>query len=383
MHSIAVMTLQPNSFFDAPVYLEEDFILLTPETLLTEELINCLKEWKYNEVFTNGTVKQVLHDNHADKTDEDISQIDKVIQDKEKYKTSLNFYFDLIKFVEELNRDFIYKNILSSSEITQKIKEIIKIIKSNRDMVLSFIGMKHDVENYFLTHAVNTTIMALAIGDFLKFPPHRLIELGIATFLHEIGMLKLPHALCFSKKVFSAEEKKKMSAHTILGYKILKGMNFSENVALCALEHHERKDGSGYPSHQKGEAIFLYARIISVVCSYEAMIKKRPYKTNKIPQQSILELLIKNKTVYDDNILKAFVQCISLYPLGSYVLMNNNAIGIVFRTTPGKPKYPYVKLIRDPNRNKINEQVVIETSQEKKVVITRSLNWEEIKVLEA
>ena len=121
------------------------------------------------------------------------------------------------------------------------------MVHDNRDFLLRFFDMGADGDRYLITHAVNSTILALAVSDYLKTPPHRLIELGNACLLHEIGMFKLPVELRRSSKSLSPEERNAMMAHTLLGYRVLKGFSAPENVALAALEHHERIDGSGYP----------------------------------------------------------------------------------------------------------------------------------------
>jgi HD-GYP domain-containing protein (c-di-GMP phosphodiesterase class II) len=366
--------------FNEPLYLEKDYLLLTSDTPVTHELINCLMKWNYTHVYSDGS-PQMLHQN-SDKADDsqEISNIDISIKVKEKYKEIFSFYFIIISFIDDAYNNFKTNNAIDAEEITAKIKDIINVIKSNRDLILGFAGMQHSVENYMLTHAVNTTIMALAIGDFLKLPPHRLIELGLAAILHEIGMIKLPNSLYLSKKLFSAQERQMMMTHTEIGYRLLKAFKLSENVALGALEHHERMDRTGYPNKLGGEDISLYARIIAVVCSYESQVRKRPYKNEKIAHNSILELLSKDRTKFDENIIKALVFCLSIYPLGSYVLLNNNSKGIVYRTNQGNPKYPIIKLLEDENGEKVSNQVLVQTSKEKNIKVVRTLSWEELDI---
>ncbi len=380
MKTFSVHNLRTNTFFDAPVYLEKDYLLLTSDTPVTHELINCLMEWKYSNVYSDGEPRNTQQDSTTNENSQVLSNIDISIKVKEKYKEIFSFYFILISFIEDVYNNFKNNNALDATEITEKVKEIIDIIKSNRDLLLGFAGMQHSVENYMLTHSVNTTIMALAIGDFIKLPPHRLIELGMSTILHEIGMMKLPNSLYLSNKVFTPQERQRMMVHTEIGYKILKAFNLSENVALGALEHHERIDKSGYPNKLGLDGISLYARIIAVVCSYESRVRKRPYKDVKIAHNSILEMLSKDRIKFDETIIKSLVFCLSIYPLGSYVLLNNNSKGIVYKTNPNNPKFPIVKLLEDENSNKLTNQILVQTSKEKNISIVRTLSWEEIEI---
>lgn len=380
MKTHAVHGLRTNTAFSAPVYLENGYLLLTQDTPITHDLINILLKWNYAHVFSEGEARIIQQETSNSKDSQEISNIDINIKVKEKYKEIFSFYFILISFLDDVYNKFKTNNSLDPEEITEKIKDIINIIKSNRDLILGFTGMQHSVDNYMLTHSVNTTIMALAIGDFLKLPPHRLIELGMATILHEIGMIKLPNSMYLSNKVFTPQERNVMMTHTDIGYRILKAFNLSENVALGALEHHERIDKSGYPNQLGGDDISLYARIIAVVCSYESQVRKRPYKKEKIAHNSILQLLSQDRTKYDENIIKALVFCLSVYPLGSYVLLNNNSKGIVYKTNPTSPSFPIVKLLEDESGKKITNQVLVQTSKEKNITIVRTLSWEEIDI---
>ena len=135
-----------------------------------------------------------------------------------------------------------------------------------------------------------------------------------------------------------------MSTHTVLGYRILKGFSAPENVALAALEHHERIDGSGYPRALTAPKITDYALIIGVVCSYDAMLSRRPFRPGTLDgHATIKDLAQKNRKQYDEKILKALVYTLSVYPVGTAVMLSNNSKGIVVKTDPAKPRCPVVR----------------------------------------
>jgi len=256
------------------------------------------------------------------------------------------------------------------------------MVHDNRDYLLRFLEVGADSERYLITHAVNTTILALAIGDYLKAPPHRLIELGNACLLHEIGMYKLPPELRHSSKVLTPEERKLLSAHTLLGYRILKGFSAPENVALAALEHHERIDGSGYPRKLTAPKITDYALIIGVACSYDAMMSKRPFRLGTLDgHATIRDLAQKNRKQYDEKILKALVYTLSVYPVGTSVLLSNSSKGIVLRTDPAKPRSPIVKVILDPDGKKLAEPPLIQVSENQGLSIIGVLSADEAKLI--
>jgi HD-GYP domain-containing protein (c-di-GMP phosphodiesterase class II) len=115
-------------------------------------------------------------------------------------------------------------------------------------------------------------------------------------------------------------------------------------ISVAALEHHERENGSGYPRHLNGDKISLYAKIIAVACSYEALSSKRPHKEAKDGYTGMLELLKNEGKQYDDTVVRALVFSLSIYPIGLYVLLSNNKKGQVVDVNPENPQFPIVQI---------------------------------------
>jgi len=200
-----------------------------------------------------------------------------------------------------------------------------------------------------------------------------MIDLGIAAILHDIGMLRLPKSLYLNDKKLGQNEKKSIMAHTIIGYKSLKALAVHDNIALGALEHHERMNGTGYPRRLKAGQISSYARIIAVACSFDGITADRPFKESLDGHKGIVDLIKNNNNRYDDRVLKALVYAISLFPIGTYVLLSNNAIAVVVKTNPNNPKCPIVKVIIDKNGKQLTESVLIQTSKGSDTTIWRAL----------
>jgi HD-GYP domain-containing protein (c-di-GMP phosphodiesterase class II) len=229
---------------------------------------------------------------------------------------------------------------------------------------------------------MRSTLLALLFGDFLKAPPVRLIELGNACLLHDLGMYKLPESLRRSKTALSDDERKAMKVHTALGYRLLKGLSAAENVALAALEHHERMDGSGYPRALTGDRITEYARIIAVACSFEAMVSPRPFRAASFDlHTAIRELLQKGRKQYDDRVLKALVFTLSVYPIGTHVMLSNGGKGAVARTDPARPRCPVVRVITDPAGKRPTKTLLLQSEETGGVSDVRALTPAEVKEL--
>ena len=376
MKEISVLELKPDSYFDAPVFLDDAFILLSPDTPLSEEIIDRLKSWGYKNVLTDGQlIDGPAASNSGGSTTTSVLDMD--IKEKQQLEEARRLYYSLANFTLESFKRFKEDNQLNIPRLSERIKSLIDMVKSSRDAILRYPEFTYPSENYMYVHSVNCAILSLAIGEMLKLPPHRMIELGLAALLHDIGMLKLPDAIYLKESSLTDKEFQMVRAHTTLGYRILKGFSVSEEIALAAEEHHERLDGSGYPKQLDGEKISFYSRIVAVVCSYDAITAKRLFKSQADGHTAVMDLLKARNSKYDEKVIRSLIYCFSAYPLGSLVLLSDKSIGRVTKTDPESPRYPFVQVLIDSEGNRITESPLIKTVEQDGISIQRCLNPEE------
>ena len=280
MNSYVVKDIVAGSFFSEPVFLDDRFLLTAPEMPFTKELARATLDWEFREVKSEG-----IPGEHYEKTEEAaVPTPEETLRggnDGERVKQAAEFYHRFQEYVENLFTRFVTKNEISIKDVSERIKELCDVIKDDRRFLLRVQDPGDTEKNYLASHSVKSTIISVVLGSYLKLPAHRLIELGTAALLHEIGMVKLPPQLYMTNKPLAPQERKAILTHPILGYNILRSLSFPLSVCLAALEHHERENGAGYPRSMTGEKISLYAKIISVSCSYEALTSSRPYKSAK------------------------------------------------------------------------------------------------------
>ena len=224
-----------------------------------------------------------------------------------------NSFFAFVKYLfeSEIGPDVQ----LDLDNISQMIKGIINSVRKNHcNLMLALYETGDTDENYIYLHTLRTVILSLIIGNELKLPNHKLIELGTAALLHDIGMFSLPKDLYLKPIVLSEKEKKLIQNHPIYGYKFLDTYNLSPAVKIAVLDHHEREDGTGYPRNLAGEKISLFGKIIAVACSFEAISSDRVYKKPVDTHTGIINIL-KNKTKYYNTAVQALVNSLSIYPV--------------------------------------------------------------------
>lgn len=381
MNEIPVKDLEPDTYFSKPVLLDQDYILLSTETPVTRTLINHLIEWGYRKVFTEGVPQQIIPDADsegaaASENGNPVVAVNAV--DSERLEHVRGFYEQFATFVESVYDRYVTKSELVLAEVSVRIKSLCEVIAENRRFILRVQSLVQPHSNYLVSHSTRTTVLSIVIGSALRLPNHRLIELGTAALLHEIGMVRLPPQLYMASRQLSPQERRSITAHPILGYNVLKDKQVPLAISLAALEHHERMNGTGYPRGIAGDKISLYSRIIAVACSFDAVTASRPFKEARDGYSGMVDLLKNEGKKYDETVIRALVYSLSIYPIGSYVLLTNGKPAQVVDVNPENPRFPVVQIVgmRTPDGKDL-----IARTAETGVRILRPMTQEEIKDL--
>jgi HD-GYP domain-containing protein (c-di-GMP phosphodiesterase class II) len=170
-----------------------------------------------------------------------------------------------------------------------------------------FLRVLERVEPYKMGHYLNIARDAELIGQKLGFSTEDLIKLRSAILLIDIGRIGLSEGIFSKKEKLTPEEFEVVKSHAVRGAEYVeKKLNlFKEGIELVKY-HHEFYDGSGYPDGLKGEDIPLWARIVSVVDSYYAMISKRPFREPLKEEQARSILNDEKGKKYDPNIVDIY-----------------------------------------------------------------------------
>lgn len=395
MNTFNTTELQEGVFFSKDVFLDKKFILLTPATAVSLEFIRELKEWEFLKIYSEGeqTETSVISSAQSEDEDKDRQQSSSDAEsggdasrdssqtdtDDSIYAQVERTYLGFQNFIAEVYTQYVTKKELQLQAISDKVKELCEFIKEYRKYVLRIQPSQENRDkNYLVVHSMRSTVFAIVIGQQLKFPIHKLIELGVSTILHEIGMVRLPPQVYMGKKELTPIEKNAILTHPVISYNILREFSFPLNICLGVLEHHERENGEGYPRKLAKDKISIYAKIIAVACSYEAMTANRPFKEARDAFTGIIDLMKNPGKQYDDMVIRALLFSLSLYPIGIYVLLSNDKKAQVIDVNPDNPKYPIVQIVGETKPD--GTPKIVETS-EYGLSVKRPLSREETKAL--
>ncbi|MDR2135728.1 MAG: HD-GYP domain-containing protein [Treponema sp.] len=349
MKSYTVRDIPPNYFFTEPVYLDANFLVAAPEMPFTAELIQTLSDWDFREVLSDGEPRDSYSGGTGGGSVVNLARA-AALADAEKIKWAEQFCQELKAYINELFSAVFMGEPVSFNRVAEQAKVFLGRIREDQRYLLRVLkNMENVKEDYLIAHTAKSTIIAVIIGLYLKLPPHRLIELGVAALFHEIGMIKLPAKIYLNSRTLSPEERTMIYKHPALGYNTLKEYGFPLAVSLAALEHHERENGAGYPRRLTSDKISLYSKIIAVACSYDAISSYRPHREARDEYTGIVELLKNEGKQYDDAAIRALVYSLSIYPIGLYVLLSSGKKGQVVDVNPENPRFPIVQIFGELN----------------------------------
>jgi HD-GYP domain-containing protein (c-di-GMP phosphodiesterase class II) len=283
-------------------------------------------------------------------------------------------------WLEDLDKFYLrtaHNYPLDKEESTRIATEIIdKARAEKRDLVgLMEKGKK---KAYLSLHGVNVAVFAAMIGTGLAMADQSLLHFVLGCLYIDIGMAHVPEQVFTKEAKLNTDEIRKVQAHPVHGYQILVQQNgFPSEVGLVVLEHHERTDGRGYPRKLSANGISVFGRIAAIVDTYAAMISKRSYRSEYAPHEAIRNVLASGQEKYDKQYLVPFVREIGVYPVGTYVRLNNNAVAVVTAADPSAPARPELKHIFDEFGDPVNRTEIIRLALEKDLAITRAFNEKE------
>ncbi|MCL2295271.1 MAG: HD domain-containing protein [Spirochaetes bacterium] len=376
MKELDVKSLKPDSYYTSPVFIDKEYILTTPDIALSNSILEKLKKWQYSHIYTDGepSNKPVLA---AEEDGVQTTNINEDLAVVEVKKETQVFFRELCGFLENTFDNYKSRETINYNLIVEHIKKINPFFKEKRNFILDMSNLKVTGHNYLISHSVKSAILSIALADFLKLPQHKILELGAAAMIHKIGMLKLPESIVTNPGGLKESEWNAIRAYPILGYKILQAASFPHPVSLAVLEHQERNNGGGYPRKLMGDQISLYGKILAVISSYCAAIEKRPFKIGKDGHAGIMDILKSMGKQYDEKIVKALIFTLSFYPIGTKLLLSNNSVAVVIKTSTTNPKEPVIKVLTSEEGAPLTDNVIIDLSQNKKLQIARLLTQAE------
>lgn len=220
-------------------------------------------------------------------------------------------------------------------------------------------------KQHFLEHAMNVGVCATRLGLDEGLVGEDLQALAMGAMLHDIGRLLLPDGL----QARVTQNDKLYMTHAELGYKLLRDSGFPVMTAHCALFHHERVDGSGYPFGLDGKKIHPHHQWISIFDMFDTMVNGRGDGKPMLPHEALEVLYGGAGTLYDMDKVCRLRDNMALFPRGTTVRLSTGELGVVSALHNDSKQRPIVRVIRTAEGEVIMEPYEVDLKQQLHLMI--------------
>lgn len=241
-----------------------------------------------------------------------------------------------------VTRDVIAGVRLGRATRLKRVKRAVQLVVDqvlNNEM--SMVGMTtvRDYDEYTFTHSMNVCIFSIAMGRKLGFSKVQLYDLGMTALLHDVGKARIPPEILNKAGGLDEREWTIIQAHPWYGALTLFGMRAYEEIPyrsiLVAHEHHMKMDLTGYPRTIRPRTLGIFSRIVSVADGFDAATTRRVYQTVPIePDEVLREMWDNPKRGYDRVVVKALINLIGVYPVGTCVILDTLEVAVVAAPSP-------------------------------------------------
>nr|WP_209865946.1 HD-GYP domain-containing protein [Paenibacillus shirakamiensis] len=338
------------------IYNDEGLTLLSENAELTSSLIRRLSELGLNQVYV------------ADQLTEDID-IPEMISDETNRQAMHEIRHNFRKMMDTSMKGFVYPFL---GKTFLKVVENILDDLSSRENVMIMLMNINSTDQYLYRHSLNVCIYTILLGKVHGYSKDDLAILGLGALLHDFGKTKISPALLMKPGKLTAAEFEIVKSHANIGYRLLKDEpGIPLLAAHCALQHHERINGSGYPRGLHQHEIHDYAKWIGIADSYDAMTTHRVYQTALLPHQASEMLYAGCGTLYEKEKLEIFRDHVAVYPLGITAKLSTGERGVVVKINSDVPQRPVIRIFEDSYGQDVSAPYEIDLATQLSIVITQ------------
>ena len=271
-----------------------------------------------------------------------------------------NGYAKLAGSIGDLTQSARTGGTVSFKQARRAIQNIIDRMVDDETAVLGLTTLRcHD--QYTHNHSVNVSLLSMALANRAGYPKVELADLGLAALFHDMGKSTIPMEVLNKPGEFTDEDWVAMRNHPtegVLGLSKMRGLtNLPGRMAAASFEHHMNLDFSGYPKLTVPWTLSLTGRILTIADCYDAMTSSRVYRREPMSPSKVLNMMLsKSGKAFDAVLLKLFVNCVGIIPIGSLVMLETSELAVVLKPAADKAnaERPFVKVITDPQGNPVD-----------------------------
>lgn len=317
---INIKDAKPNMILAKDAVNANGIVVIAKNTMLSSVNYKKLEDKgiKTITIFSKSNSEENSFNEDTEKTNNSYQKI----EDRKEFKQFKKIHEENL---EKLENQFIAIGEGVGVEIDNLYSMVIDMLGSvncKSDVFLYLAHLKkQDIATY--GHCLNVGIICNLFGLWLGLEGETLKNLTVAGVMHDIGKTKVDENLIKKPGKLTPDEFESVKKHTTLGYELVENLDIPEEIKTGILMHHEKIDGSGYPSGLTEDTISLTGKIVAICDIYEALTADRVYRPRVCPFEVIKNFQQNSYDILDTTLLLAFLQNIAYTYIGSHVILSN------------------------------------------------------------
>lgn len=252
-------------------------------------------------------------------------------------------YENAVKNIESFFTKAFNQGKVDKDEVTSTIQPLLNNLQLERDVV-SMLLLLNTNDDYTYQHSVQVGMLSYYLATWVGYSNEEAVHIGKAGFLHDIGKCRIQANVLNKPGKLTDDEYEEVKEHTLYGHEIISNSFDEPYIAIGALQHHERNDGSGYPNGLTGDEIHPISKIIAVVDIYSAMISQRVYQQKRDLLFVLKELYRLSFKELDPFTTQTFIKHMIPNFIGKRVELVSGETGIIIMTHPTEFFRPLIQI---------------------------------------
>lgn len=277
---------------------------------------------------------------------------------REQTMMGVEMYRDILARMPDITFDLLRgrrRGLTAAFDVASQFAYLASI---DRGVLPAIVSHGKRADDYLHGHGLNACLLAMNTVRTMGVSREQIIYMGMGALLQDVGMMYVPEELRMAPRQLTDYERQEVQNHPTYALSLLeKFEDVSETTLFVAYQCHERPNGKGYPQRKFSDSIHPFAKLAAVTDAYAAMTATRPHRHAREPYDAVVTILNgMSRGEFDSGAVRAFLDTVALFPVGSKVKLTNGEIARVIRANLDHYTRPTVVLL-DRQGEESNDEI--------------------------